>query len=191
MWIDGSGKMKEKENNKIPKELLKKYNMPIYSENWNKRVRPRCFDSRNELQRSSEKVVTLEQAIRASGLKDGMTISFHHHFREGDHVVNLVIDKLAEMGFKNLTIAPSSLSDVHAPLIEHIKNGVITKINTSGLRGKLPLARRQGGGDKGRRPENRRCLSRREQLRHDGKRQRLQPRRGRKIGVRLLGLRHG
>ena len=129
--------MKEKENNKIPKELLKKYNMPLYSENWNKRVRPRCFDSRNELQRSSEKVVTLEQAIRASGLKDGMTISFHHHFREGDHVVNLVIDKLAEMGFKNLTIAPSSLSDVHAPLIEHIKNGVITKINTSGLRGKL------------------------------------------------------
>lgn len=129
--------MKEKENNKIPKEFLKKYNMPIYSENWNKRVRPRCFDSRNELQRSSEKVVTLEQAIRESGLKDGMTISFHHHFREGDHVVNLVIDKLAEMGFKNLTIAPSSLSDVHAPLIEHIKNGVITKINTSGLRGKL------------------------------------------------------
>lgn len=59
--------MKEKENNKIPKEFLKKYNMPIYSENWNKRVRPRCFDSRNELQRSSEKVVTLEQAIRASG----------------------------------------------------------------------------------------------------------------------------
>lgn len=82
--------MKEKETNtKIPKELLKKFNMPVYRENWNKRVRPRCFDSRNELQRSSEKVVTLEQAIRASGLKDGMTISFHHHFREGDHVVNL------------------------------------------------------------------------------------------------------
>ena len=36
--------MKEKENNKIPKELLKKYNMPLYSENWNKRVRQRCFD---------------------------------------------------------------------------------------------------------------------------------------------------
>ena len=137
--------MKEKENNKIPKELLKKYNMPLYSENWNKRVRPRCFDSRNELQRSSEKVVTLEQAIRASGLKDGMTISFHHHFREGDHVVNLVIDKLAEMGFKNLTIAPSSLSDVHAPLIEHIKNGVITKINTSGLRGKLAVNKKLHG----------------------------------------------
>ena len=33
------------------------------------------------------KVVSLEEAIRRSGLKDGMTISFHHHFRGGDKVV--------------------------------------------------------------------------------------------------------
>ena len=83
------------------------------------------------------KVVTLEEAIRRSGLKDGMTISFHHHFRGGDKVVNLVVAKLAEMGFKNLHLAASSLSDVHAPLIEHIRSGVITKISTSGLRGEL------------------------------------------------------
>ena len=83
------------------------------------------------------KVVTLEEAIVKSGLKDGMTISFHHHFRGGDKVVNLVVAKLAEMGFKNLHLAASSLSDVHAPLIDHIKNGVITKISTSGLRGEL------------------------------------------------------
>ena len=83
------------------------------------------------------KVVTLEEAIRRSGLKDGMTVSFHHHFRGGDKVVNLVVAKLAEMGFKNLHLAASSLSDVHTPLIEHIRNGVITKISTSGLRGEL------------------------------------------------------
>ena len=81
--------------------------------------------------------MTLEEAIRKSGLKDGMTISFHHHFRGGDKVVNMVVDKLAEMGFKNLSLAASSLQDVHEPLIEHIKNGVITSISTSGLRGKL------------------------------------------------------
>ena len=85
----------------------------------------------------NSKLVTLEEAIRKSGLKDGMTISFHHHFRGGDKVVNMVVAKLAEMGFKNLHLAASSLSDVHAPLIEHIKNGVITKISTSGLRGEL------------------------------------------------------
>ena len=66
-----------------------------------------------------------------------MTISFHHHFRGGDKVVNMVVDKLAAMGFKNLHLAASSLQDVHAPLIDHIKNGVITEISTSGLRGDL------------------------------------------------------
>ncbi len=85
----------------------------------------------------NSKVRTLEEAIRLSGLKDGMTISFHHHFRGGDKVVNLVVDKLAAMGFKDLKLAASSLSDVHKPLIEHIRNGVITGISTSGLRGEL------------------------------------------------------
>ncbi len=88
-------------------------------------------------QGKSPKLTTLEEAIRLTGLKDGMTISFHHHFRGGDKVVNMVVDKLAEMGFKNLHLAASSLSDVHKPLIEHIRNGVITKISTSGLRGEL------------------------------------------------------
>lgn len=92
---------------------------------------------RRELQVDGGKVTTLEDAIKKTGLKDGMTISFHHHFRGGDKVVNMVVAKLAEMGFKNLHLAASSLSDVHEPLIEHIKNGVITKIYTSGLRGKL------------------------------------------------------
>ncbi len=92
---------------------------------------------RHELQRQSPKVVTLEEAIKRSGLKDGMTISFHHHFRGGDKVVNMVVAKLAEMGFKDLTLASSSLIDVHEPLIEHIKNGVITQLQTSGLRGAL------------------------------------------------------
>ncbi|MCI7051160.1 MAG: citrate lyase subunit alpha, partial [Bacteroidales bacterium] len=92
---------------------------------------------RAELQAQSSKLTSLEDAIRQSGLRDGMTISFHHHFRGGDKVVNLVVDKLAEMGFKNLHLAASSLSDVHEPLIGHIRQGVISRISTSGLRGEL------------------------------------------------------
>lgn len=95
-------------------------------------------------QEKSPKLVTLEEAIRKSGLRDGMTISFHHHFRGGDKVVNMVVDKLAEMGYKNLHLAASSLSDVHAPLERHIRNGVITKISTSGLRGDLARAISEG-----------------------------------------------
>ena len=82
-------------------------------------------------------VPSLEDAVHAAGLKNGMTISFHHHFRNGDYVVNMVVDKLAEMGFKDLVLAASSLTDCHAPLIKHIKSGVIRRIETSGLRGEL------------------------------------------------------
>ncbi|GHT83819.1 citrate lyase subunit alpha [Spirochaetia bacterium] len=89
-------------------------------------------------------VASLEEAIRLTGLKDGMTISFHHHFRGGDYIVNMVVDKLAEMGFKNLVLAASSLTDCHTPLIKHIENGVIRHIETSGLRGELADAISRG-----------------------------------------------
>ncbi|NDR58412.1 citrate lyase subunit alpha [Aliiruegeria sabulilitoris] len=79
----------------------------------------------------------LEEAIRRAGLKDGMTVSFHHAFREGDKVINLVVETLARMGFKDLTLAPSSLLGVNAAIIPHIQSGVIRKLFTSGLRGKL------------------------------------------------------
>jgi len=82
-------------------------------------------------------VPSLEEAIRRSGLKDGMTISFHHHFRNGDFVLNMVMDTLAKMGFKDLVLAASSLIDIHKPLIGHIKNGVVKRIETSGIRGEL------------------------------------------------------
>lgn len=83
---------------------------------------------------------SIEDAIRASGLKNGMTISFHHSFREGDKIINAVVEKLAEMGFRDLTLAPSSLLSCNSPLIEHIKSGVIRRIYTSGMRGKLAEA---------------------------------------------------
>jgi citrate lyase subunit alpha/citrate CoA-transferase len=77
------------------------------------------------------KICSLREVIEKSGLKDGMTVSFHHHLRDGDYVVNMVFDEIAKMGIKDLTLAPSALFPCHEPLIEHIKNGVITKIEGS------------------------------------------------------------
>ncbi len=74
----------------------------------------------------SKLLASIEEAVRQSGLADGMTISFHHHLRNGDHVLNQVMDVIAKLGVKDITINASSLFDVHAPLIEHIRNGVVT-----------------------------------------------------------------
>ncbi|MDO4572559.1 MAG: citrate lyase subunit alpha, partial [Clostridia bacterium] len=98
-----------------------------------------------ERQRRSDKLVpSLEEAIRQAGLRDGMTISFHHHFRAGDYIVNMVLDTIASMGFKDLRVAASSLTDCHAPLIGHIQSGVIRSIETSGCRGALAEAVSRG-----------------------------------------------
>ncbi|AYY08575.1 citrate lyase subunit alpha [Enterococcus sp. FDAARGOS_553] len=83
---------------------------------------------------------SIREAIEKTGLKDGMTISFHHHFREGDYVMNMVLEEIAGLGIKNISIAPSSIANVHAPLIDHIKNGVVTNITSSGLRDNVGAA---------------------------------------------------
>lgn len=128
-----------KERKADMEQIASKMGKQVYKEGANK-----ATTFRRDYQKESTKLVSLEEAIKQSGLKDGMTISFHHHFRGGDKVVNMVVDKLAQMGFKNLRLAASSLQDVHEPLIEHIKNGVITSISTSGLRGKLADAISRG-----------------------------------------------
>ncbi|PAB57959.1 citrate lyase subunit alpha [Anaeromicrobium sediminis] len=85
-------------------------------------------------------LASIGEAINRSGLKDGMTISFHHHFRNGDYILNNIVKIIDELGFKNITLAPSSLSTVNSEIIPYIENGTITKIHTSGVRGKLAEA---------------------------------------------------
>ena len=48
------------------------------------------------------------------------------------------------MGLKNLRIAASSLTSAHNGLVAHIENGVVNRIETSGLRGKLAQAVSEG-----------------------------------------------
>ena len=79
----------------------------------------------------SKLISTLREAIERCGLADGMTISFHHHLRNGDRVLNMVMDEIAAMGFKDITINASSIHDVHAPLVEHMKSGVVTGLETN------------------------------------------------------------
>lgn len=66
-------------------------------------------------------VGSLKEAIVKSGLKDGMTISFHHHLRAGDMVLPKVMEAIDELGIKDLTICASSLTSSHECLLDYIK----------------------------------------------------------------------
>lgn len=69
--------------------------------------------------------------MEKAGLQSGMTISFHHHLRNGDYVLNMVLEAAAEMGLRDLTVNASSVFDCHAPLVDHIKNGVVTGLEAN------------------------------------------------------------
>jgi citrate lyase subunit alpha/citrate CoA-transferase len=89
-------------------------------------------------------VGSIKEAITLCGLEDGMTVSFHHHLRNGDHVLNMVMQTIEEMGFKNIKVAASSIFPVHEPLIHLIKEGVVTSLDTNYVSG--PLARAISSG---------------------------------------------
>lgn len=89
-------------------------------------------------------VSSLQAAILQSELKDGMTVSFHHHLRNGDYVLNMVMEQIAALGIKDLTVNASSLFDTHAPLLDHIASGVVTTIQTNYMAAGLGRAISQG-----------------------------------------------
>ncbi len=76
-------------------------------------------------------VKDLKTALKAAGLKDGMTISTHHHLRNGDFVANMVFDAVSDLGVKDVMWFPSASFPVHAHNIKHLDSGVIHHIEGS------------------------------------------------------------
>lgn len=74
---------------------------------------------------------SLREALERSGLKDGMTISTHHHFRNGDFLANMVFDIAHDMGVKDLVWFPSASFPCHKHLIPYLEDGTIQRIEGS------------------------------------------------------------
>lgn len=86
----------------------------------------------------------LEELMARLKLKDGMTFSFHHHLRNGDFVLNMVMAQVQRMGLKNIRVAASSLFPCHAPLVEMMEDGTVTDIHTDYMSGPVAEAVSRG-----------------------------------------------
>ncbi|MCK4701660.1 MAG: hypothetical protein KAT38_15045, partial [Bacteroidales bacterium] len=73
----------------------------------------------------NKRVGTLKEALKKAGLKDGMTVSTHHHFRNGDLLANQLFDIAKEMGVKDLRWFPSASFPCHEHLIPYLEDGTI------------------------------------------------------------------
>jgi len=78
-----------------------------------------------------KRVPDIEAALERAGIRDGMTISSHHHFRNGDRVALMALQAAAAMGVKGLRWFPSASFAVHAPVIELMERGVVHHIEGS------------------------------------------------------------
>lgn len=85
----------------------------------------------------SKMVSSIREALEKCGIRDNMTLSFHHHFREGDYVVNMVMEEVHNMGIKGITVCASSLGKANDAIVPYIEDGTITGIQSSGVRGKI------------------------------------------------------
>lgn len=114
---------------KVPKELngikLRPYEgklaEPIYS----------TLQKKIRMSSGSKNIASLEEAIKKVGLKDGMTVSFHHCLRNGDDVINMVMQTIANMGIKDLRFASTAVFPKQESLVELMRNGVVTRIEGS------------------------------------------------------------
>ena len=73
----------------------------------------------------------LRTALEKVGLRDGMTVSTHHHLRNGDMVANQLFDAAAELGVGDLMWFPSASFPCHSHLIQYLESGLIHHIEGS------------------------------------------------------------
>ncbi len=85
-------------------------------------------------------MASLADVFRRIPIRNGMTLSFHHHLRNGDGVVNTVLEVAAHLGIRDLTVALSSVFPIHAPMVEHIVSGVVSALDTTYLTGPVAVA---------------------------------------------------
>jgi citrate lyase subunit alpha/citrate CoA-transferase len=79
----------------------------------------------------TSKVTNIADALKKCGIKNGYTLSFHHQLRNGDYVINLTLDAIRNLGIKNIRMAQTAMFDVHTPVIDFIKDGIINRIEGS------------------------------------------------------------
>ena len=73
----------------------------------------------------------LETALRKCGLRDGMTISNHHHLRDGDTVALMALETAARIGVRDLMWFPSASFPAQAGVIELMEAGAVHHIEGS------------------------------------------------------------
>lgn len=103
------------------------------------------FKPVNKLKKENKMVQNISELFDKLEIKDGVTLSFHHHLRNGDFVLNMVFEEVKRRGIKDITLVASSIFPCHEPIVPLIKDGTIKNVITSYMSG--PVAESISHGD--------------------------------------------
>lgn len=103
------------------------------------------FKPVNKLEKENKMVQNISELFDKLEIKDGATLSFHHHLRNGDFVLNMVFEEVKRRGIKDITLVASSIFPCHEPIVPLIKDGTIKNVITSYMSG--PVAESISRGD--------------------------------------------
>lgn len=103
------------------------------------------FKPVNKLEKENKMVENISELFDKLEIKDGATLSFHHHLRNGDFVLNMVFEEVKRRGIKDITLVASSIFPCHEPIVPLIKDGTIKNVITSYMSG--PVAESISHGD--------------------------------------------
>jgi len=87
---------------------------------------------------------SMPEAFDELKISDGMTLSFHHHLRNGDYVQNMVSEEILKRDIKDLHYAPSSIFPTNEILCKLIENENVTTIDTNYLNGPVAVTIGEG-----------------------------------------------
>ncbi len=87
----------------------------------------------------------LDKLLDALPLENGLSISFHHHLRDGDGVINPVLRALKKRDIKDMHLYVSSIFPSYKAIKELMESGHIKDITTNYMNGPVAQAISQNG----------------------------------------------
>lgn len=123
--------------NSLGRNVLEGYKPYKSSDDYknNKRVLAKQKSINNKI----EFLDSISKVFDVLNIKEKMTLSFHHHLRNGDYVMNMISEEILKRDIKNLHYAPSSIFPNNAIISTLIENENIVDIDTNYLNG--PVAK--------------------------------------------------
>ncbi|MCK4971669.1 MAG: citrate lyase subunit alpha, partial [Thermoplasmata archaeon] len=79
----------------------------------------------------SKIVPSIKAGLEAFGARNGWTLGFHHHLRNGEGVILPTLDAATELGLRDIRLAQVALFPTHERVIDLIREGTVTRIEGS------------------------------------------------------------